>query len=519
MRNTHAMMDGIRKFVLSGALPAIKDVRFHADSSAYTDGTIIHLPLPNALGSDDDHTLWLYKAEHELGHEDPVNSTPHWKSLIEANKDKIDGVVKQVWNLLSDHVQERNRIGTYLGRDAVLREGRALFIQRQLASAGWFPADPFGALFQWDNASRMAWNPLLTSRFDNPANDEVIAKAAALVDIAALRNEQDCLDAALKLRTLFPETPSEADMASVPMLAVSDHGSSEAKDDDDTLTPAKGGYGGPEFYQARRPSWLSLDDAPASANYVGRISDALRRNNLPAKLKAWLVGKRAVREATGYRSGRLDSTRLGDVLRNRGDVFRRREETRAVNAAVFLLLDGSGRMSGTRYATAAAAAMMMCDALSAAKASVRVEAFTERYNPDSGGTELMHGLWKDWDERTAMPRMIHRACAQGRMLSNNSDGESIMWAYHCLRQRKADKKLLIVLSDGSPAAHGPASGGDVHAFTQHAIKLVEADKSVKLVGVGIDGEECRMYSRRTMVNSSDGSLERTLLDLARSVYE
>ena len=46
MRNTHAMMDGIRKFVLSGALPAIKNVRFHADDAAFTDGTTIHLPLP-----------------------------------------------------------------------------------------------------------------------------------------------------------------------------------------------------------------------------------------------------------------------------------------------------------------------------------------------------------------------------------------------------------------------------------------------------------------------------------------
>lgn len=518
MRNTHAMMDGIRKFVLSGALPAIKNVRFHADDAAFTDGSTIHLPIPNALGSDEDHTLWLYKAEHELGHEDPVNSTPHWKAVMDSNKSRIDSTVKQVWNLLSDHVQERNRVGQYAGRDAVLREGRALFINRQLADEGEFPASVFGALFQWDNAARTAWNPLLTSRFDNPANDEVIAKATALVDIAALRNEDDCLEAAIKLRSLFPEEPSKAEEEVVAVLAVSHHGG-ESEDGDPSDTPSKGGYGGPEFYQARPPKWFKLDEMEGHSRYAEMISDTLGRNNLPAKLKAWLVGKRAVREATGYRSGRLDCARLGDVLRNRDDVFRRREETRAVNAAVFLLVDGSGSMAGTRYATAAAAAMMMCDALSAAKASVRVEAFTEIYDGDEGNSALTHGLWKDWDERTAMPRMIKRASPQGRKLANNSDGESIMWAYHCLRQRKADKKLLIVLSDGSPAGHGPASGGDVHAFTQHAIKLVEADRSVKLVGVGIDGEDCRMYSRRTMVNSSDGTLERTLLDIARSVYE
>lgn len=519
MRNTHAMMDGIRKFVLSGALPTIKDVRFHADDSAYTDGTTIHLPLPNAMGSDDDHVLWLYKAEHELGHEDPVNSTPHWKGLLDSNKDKVDKVVKQVWNLLSDHVQERNRIGVYAGRDAVLREGRAIFIRRQLEGEGMFPASVFGALFQWDNAARMAWNPLLTSRFDNPANDEVIAKAAALVDIAALRNEQDCLDAAIKLRVLFAEEPSADDMATADALAISDHegdkDDSEGGKDDSMLKPRKGKAGGPSFYQARRPIFETAESSFMTGYYQERTAAMLHSTNLPAKLKAWLVGKRMCREATGYRSGRLDCSRLTDVLRHRDDVFRRREETRAVNAAVFLLVDGSGSMSGQRYATAASAAIMMCDALSAAKASVRVESFTE-YRKD-GSYCLVHGLWKDWDERVNIQRMIERASAQ--RLENNSDGESILWAYHCLRQRKADKKLLIVLSDGSPAAYGPASGGDVVEFTKHAIALVEADKSMKLVGVGIDGEECRMYSHRVMVNSSDGSLERTLLDIARSVYE
>lgn len=508
--NTHAMMDGVRKFVLSGALPALKNVVFQANAQPRTDGTTIYLPLPNALGTPEDHALWLYMAEHELGHEDPVNNAPHWRTLLD---DTIDTTTKQIWNLLSDHVQERNRIGQYAGRDKVLMEGRALFMAQQLqSSGGTFDTAPMSALFQWDNAERMAWNPMLSSDGDNPSNDELIAKFSSLVDIAALRNESDCLDAARKLRPLFPDSPSADDTKAVKTFAVSSH---EEGDGDEPVTPSPSG--GDAGYTARQPTFLNLNDtSPYGASYRTEIERLLRKNNLPAKLRAWLVGQRAIKESGGYRSGRLDASRLTDVLRNRDDVFRRKENTRTPNAAVFLLVDGSGSMAGQRYATASAAAIMMCDALSAAKASVRVESFTEMM---SSGPKLLHGLWKDWDERFSQERMLRRVMAQTSRLANNADGESILWAYHKLRQRQADKRLLIVLSDGAPAGYGPVIGSDISGFTRNAIKLVESDKTIKLVGVGIDGEKASMYSRRVMVNSHDGTLERVLLDIARSVYE
>ena len=511
--NTHAMMDGIRKFVLSGALPGLKNVVFEADAQPRTNGTTIYLPLPDARGTSEDHVLWLYKAEHELGHEDPVNNAPHWRTLLD---DTIDTTTKNIWNLLSDHVQERNRIGQYAGRDKVLMEGRALFIAQQLQeSGGVFDTAPMSALFQWDNAERMAWNPMLSSDGDNPSNDELIAKFSSLVDIAALRNERDCLDAARKLRPLFPDSPSSEDAAAMSKFSASTH--EEGDSEETTKAPPPSGKVG---YTARQPVFFDLDNTKLGMygeSYLDGISKALCKNNLPAKLRAWLVGQRAIKENTGYRSGRLDSARLTDVLRNRDDVFRRRETVRTPNAAVMLLVDGSGSMSGSRYITAASAAIMMCDALSAAKASVRVESFTELMR--SSEPTLFHGLWKDWDERFCLPRMLNRASAQSTRLANNADGESILWAYHKLRQRQADKRLLIVLSDGAPAGYGPVIGSDISGFTRDAIRTVEADKSVKLVGVGIDGEKAAMYSRRVMANSHDGTLERVLLDIARSVYE
>lgn len=524
--NTHALMDGVRKFILSGAVPALKNVVFKEGQAACTDGDTIYLPTPDAMGNEDSHTLWLYKAEHELGHEDPVNA-PHWKTVMEG-AGKLDPLTKQIWNLLSDHVQERNRIGTFAGRDDVLRKGRALFIAGQMDKTRHFPVSGFGALFQWDNRCRMAWNPLLTKEWDDPANEDFIAKAAALVDISALKNEHDCLAAARLLRPLFPEDSTEE--AKKEEEQASEMGASIHADGEDDGKPAEAaGKGTPRkvksrmSYHARVPEWIDVDAplSPYSKYYKEQVDAFMTRNSLPARLKAWLVGKRMVREATGYRSGRLDTARLGAVLRNREDVFRRREESRAVNAAVFLLVDASGSMSGSRYSAAVASALMLCDALSAAKASVRVECFTELHD---GRNYLAHGLVKDWNERYVYERAAHRACAVGAKLCDNADGESILWAYNCLRQQRADKKLLVVLSDGEPAAYGPvtladgAGAVDVLGFTQDAIRLVEADKSIKLVGVGIDGASVHMYKNKAFANSGT-NLSSTLLDIAKSVYE
>jgi cobalamin biosynthesis protein CobT len=66
---------------------------------------------------------------------------------------------------------------------------------------------------------------------------------------------------------------------------------------------------------------------------------------------------------TGYRTGRLDTNRLTDVLRNKEDLFRRKETTRLVDSAVYLLVDSSGSMSGHPFQNACAAAVMMAESL------------------------------------------------------------------------------------------------------------------------------------------------------------
>jgi cobalamin biosynthesis protein CobT len=193
-------------------------------------------------------------------------------------------------------------------------------------------------------------------------------------------------------------------------------------------------------------------------------------------------------------------------------VFRQREDVRAVNAAVFLLVDASGSMSGSTYAQAASAAVMLADALSACKAMVRVETFTEEPH------RLVHGLIKNWDERYNKERMVSRLCAQGNKLLNNSDGESVLWSYHQLRNVRADKKLLLVISDGAPAGDGPDKRG-VTSFTREALELIESDKSIRTIGLGINGHDASEWYEQCVNVRNTAELPAALLQIAKSVYE
>ena len=94
-------------------------------------------------------------------------------------------------------------------------------------------------------------------------------------------------------------------------------------------------------------------------------------------------------------------------------------------------------------------------------------------------------------------------------MSSNADGESILWAYHRLIQQPNPRKLLIVLSDGSPAG----GNGGIVQFTKKTIKEIERQKQCEIYGIGImDSNVKHFYSNWAVINHAD-ELEGALLKL------
>lgn len=554
--NVYALMQGIEKYVVAGAVPGLTAVAWHDDDSAFTDGTTIHLPRPDSMWNEEQLLLWRYKAEHELGHEAAINANPHWKEVMEEKRKqkeyKDDGMLWWISNLISDHVQEHNRVGEMIGRDEVLLQGRRAFLEdgerqkaKMLKDSGAKENPDMNiasALFAWDTEARMGWNPHLSAqKMDakvKPIYDMIKTKGG--VDPTKLKNEEEVFNAALKIRKLFPEYSSKNTFMKIKMPGTGKPGGKgkpgDGEDADGVRTDRQdpflpnGQHGeaakrkydyekGEGSYRARLPGNLKSGkrkygfDHGKCGHHVSAVSGLMRRTNLPAKVRAYLMAMKREKYTTGYRSGRLDTNRLTDVLRGKDDLFRRKEAVRLVDSAVYLLVDSSGSMSGSAFQSACASALMMAEALQGIGCSVEIAGFTEFGGDDKG---LIHDIWLPFGQRFVKENVLNQMAVMANALSNNVDGENILFAYNRLKQQKESRKILIVLSDGQPAGSGaPGNTIGPGQFTKNVCDTIQRDKSVLLVGLGMSGYSPKKFYKNAYQVDRGQSLEGVLLNIVK----
>lgn len=561
--DTYKLMQGVEKYVVGGAIAGLNAVVWHDDpNSAYTDGSTIYLPRPNSLFSDEDLLLWRYKAEHELGHEDAVNSNPHWKEVMtEKRKDKRykeDGMLWWIANLISDHVQERNRVGDLIGRDEVLLQGRQMFLKNMVFKAvsekkgKMEPDDVKGmGLFLWDTRARTAWNSFIeVPSFGKDVTDlaDMISSKSG-VDLSKVKDEAQVFEAALAVRKLFPEVPQnnnfqnaqpqdgegdgegkegekkegkagkskdgkpqerKINAKAIPFCPTGNHGV-EAKITGYSYSDKDGNYT-PRFPIPLAKSRRGYSRG-RNGSHVSAVASLMRRTNLPSKVRAYLMAMKREKYTTGWRSGKLDTNRLSDVLRGKEDLFRRKEPIRLVDSAVYLLVDSSGSMSGQPFESACASALMLAEALQGIKVSVEIAGFTEF---GSQKDDLIHDTWLHFGHRFVKEKVLDEMSKMSGALSNNADGENILYAYNRLRQQKETRKILIVLSDGQPAATGPVGATcDIGAYTKRVIQTIEKDPNVTIIGLGMSGYSPKQFYKNAFTVKRGEALEPVLLDIVK----
>lgn len=548
--NVYQLMAGIEKYVVSGAVKGLTAVAWHDDGSAFTDGSTIHLPRPNAMWDDNALLLWRYKAEHELGHEDAVNSDPHWKEVQEKHKVKggphaEDGLLWWIVNLISDHVQEHNRVGEMIGRDDVLYNGRQAFLKNEVFSklkpTDTVEGDIATGLFLWDTKHRQTWNSVITNPPSIKGANEVadkVRKEAGHILPQKLHNEQQVFDAALTIRKLFPEVPPCNNFMNALGEGAGEgggkpekgKGKSAAQKKIDELPPffPTGDHGNPRshieyeyrkgegVYVPRHGTPLAKSGrggrSPSGA-HISAVSGLMSRTNLPAKVRAYLMAMQREKQTTGWRSGKLDTGRLTDALRGREDLFKRKEPVLLVDSAVSLLVDSSGSMNGRPFQHACASALMLAEALQGIKVSVEIAGFTEF---GSEADQLIHDVWQPFGSRFVKERVLRDMAKISTCLSNNVDGENILYAYQRLMVQKQHRKILIVLSDGEPAGSGP-NGRTIGPgqFTKNVCEQIEKDKRVLLVGLGMSGYAPDRFYKNAYHVEHGQALEPVLLKIVQ----
>jgi len=228
-------------------------------------------------------------------------------------------------------------------------------------------------------------------------------------------------------------------------------------------------------------SWSkSIEDEVS--HMIGPLSKNLERAFRAANKSRWEGGKK---------SGRINGASLSRLLANDPRVMRTREVMQTKEVAVSLLVDFSGSMSGSKLNIAIKAAWALGEVLTKLNINCEILGFTTQnvapeysYLMDecrkskklyARRTPIYIPIFKSFGERFGTQQKARIASAKERddFLSQNIDGESLLYAASRLRKQPEPGKILIVLSDGEPAGSG--GWGDLDAHLKGVVKTLTAE--------------------------------------------
>jgi cobaltochelatase CobT len=112
--------------------------------------------------------------------------------------------------------------------------------------------------------------------------------------------------------------------------------------------------------------------------------------------------------------------------------------------------------------------------------------------------ERLHLVFKAFQTPWRQARPAMAAFLQAELFREGIDGEAVDWAVSRLAGRDERRKLLFVVSDGSPMDAATALANDTHYLEQHLRDVVarhELDGAVEIVGLGVGLDLSPFYSR------------------------
>ncbi len=261
-------------------------------------------------------------------------------------------------------------------------------------------------------------------------------------------------------------------------------------------------------------------------------------NHLTKRLERLISAKSHNRRIPGFRSGKLDGAALHRVAAGDDRVFRRTHKMTTKDVDVQLVVDLSGSMTGEKVKLATESAYALGTALDRLNINNQIVGFTttdmtdvshqievakdcddkrtpSRYEP------IYMPILKDWGQRfTADRKSAVIMSARDVQLWNNIDGESIEYAGRMLWAQPGARKLMIVLSDGSPSAHGNRNEQAIHL--RRVVRRLE-NEGTEVFGIGImDVDVKRFYTNCVVINHLEellstvmGVLENMLMESGR----
>lgn len=244
---------------------------------------------------------------------------------------------------------------------------------------------------------------------------------------------------------------------------------------------------------------------------------------LVRQLKALLSPPRWQGQDNGQEEGRIDGSRLSQLVANplNRQLFVCDRQRPVPDAVVCFLIDCSGSMKAQREPIALLVDVMS-RALDLAGVPCEVLGFTtgawsggravrdwrRAGQPQPAGrlNERCHIIFKPAEKAWRLARRDMAVLLKPELYRECLDGEALIWAEQRLLTQNASRRILLVVSDGSPSDSATAQTNVAQYLEQHLLAVterIEHSGRIELVGLGVGLNMSGYYRHSDMLDLSD----------------
>ena len=263
---------------------------------------------------------------------------------------------------------------------------------------------------------------------------------------------------------------------------------------------------------------------------ITKLANKLQRKLLAKQNRSWEFD---------LEEGLLDSSKLTRIIMDpyHSLSFKKEKDLDFKDTVVTLLIDNSGSMRGRPITIAALCADILSRTLERCSVKVEILGFTtknwkggksrEHWNnnnkPKKPGrlNDLRHIIYKNADTQWRQSKKNLGLMLKEGLLKENIDGEAISWAFHRLKKRKEERKILMVISDGAPVDDSTLSvnsGDYLEKHLKKMVKFIENKTDIEILAIGIGHDVSRYYTKAIKITDVQ-ELGDVMIDQLSGLFE
>jgi cobaltochelatase CobT len=248
-------------------------------------------------------------------------------------------------------------------------------------------------------------------------------------------------------------------------------------------------------------------------------------NRLTAKLKRKLLAKKDITYERNKEEGYLDRKKISQIIIRpfATDNYVTIKENAYQDTVICLLLDNSGSMRGQPIMMSAMACEIIVKILEKFGVKTEILGFTtvdwrggksrklwdSNSKPGNPGrlSDIRHIIYKNANQSFKKSQNNLGLMLKEGILKENIDGEALIWAKKRLDSYSQKRKILMVISDGTPVDDSTNSNNYTDILSDHlhhVISKIEKHSDIEITAIGIGHEVREFYKNSLMIaNATD----------------